>query len=57
VPFPDDTPKGQDPQLDKALQILAAGPNASSAPVASPVSIRVRPVATIGLIPGVRVNG
>ena len=36
VPFPDDTPKGQDPQLDRALKILAAGPAASMAPVGSP---------------------
>jgi carboxyl-terminal processing protease len=35
VPFPDDTPQGQDPQLDKALQILAAGPTGSTAPAAS----------------------
>ncbi len=34
VPFPDDTPQGQDPQLAKALEILAASPGAS--PTTSP---------------------
>ena len=44
VPFPDDTPRGQDPQLDKALQILTAGPAASTTPARSPgASPRVSP--------------
>ncbi len=71
VPFPDDTPQGTDPQLDEALTILAAGPEASIAPVGpvapagapaspspalSPVSVRIRPVASVGLVADGRVR-
>ena len=52
VPFPDDTPQGQDPQLTKALEILAAGPGASlatspsvtAAPGTSPTAGPVTPL-------------
>jgi carboxyl-terminal processing protease len=36
VPFPDGTPVGEDPQLDQALEILAASPGPSLAPAGSP---------------------
>ena len=33
VPMPGDTPTSEDPQLDRALEILAAGPGSSATPV------------------------